>query len=78
MSKPQKLQQGITSVDAIEGKSKQYSGSARIASGELTEDELLQSKDREQKLTGLGQERYAITREESEKQVNDFIDRHKI
>ena len=77
---PQQQQQGMgmPSVDEIQGKWKQHVGSARIAWGELTEDELLKSEGHIQKLTGLVQERYAITRDEAEKQVNNFIDTHKL
>jgi hypothetical protein len=61
------------SVDEIKGKWKQQVGAAKIAWGKLTDDELLQTEGHEQKLTGLVQERYAITRDEAEKQVKDFV-----
>jgi uncharacterized protein YjbJ (UPF0337 family) len=61
------------SVDEIKGKWKQQVGAAKIAWGKLTDDEILQTEGHEQKLTGLVQERYAITRDEAEKQVKDFV-----
>jgi uncharacterized protein YjbJ (UPF0337 family) len=48
-------------------------GSARIAWGKLTRDELLQSEGHAHKLIDLIQERYAITHREADRQVNCFI-----
>lgn len=67
----------MPSSDELKGKWKQQVGAAKTAWGKLTEDELLQSEGHQQKLAGLVQERYAITREEAEKQVNDFIHQSK-
>jgi len=63
----------MPSVDEMKGKWKQQVGAAKIAWGKLTEDELLKSEGQHQKLAGLVQERYAITRDEAEKQVKQFI-----
>lgn len=65
------------SKDELQGKWKQQVGAAKIAWGKLTEDELLQSEGQEQKLVGLVQERYAVTRDEALKQVKHFIDSSK-
>jgi uncharacterized protein YjbJ (UPF0337 family) len=67
----------IPSVDELKGKWQQHVGSAKIAWGKLTEDELLKSEGHDQKLAGLIQERYAITRDEAEKQVKEFLDKVK-
>ncbi|MFC0668734.1 CsbD family protein [Azotobacter chroococcum] len=64
---------GLPSADELKGKWKQQVGAAKLAWGKLTEDELLQAEGREEKLAGLIQERYAITRDEAEKQVKDFL-----
>jgi uncharacterized protein YjbJ (UPF0337 family) len=66
----------IPSADEIKGKWKQHVGDAKIAWGKLTEDEILKSEGRAQKLTGLIQERYAITRDEADKQVKKFFETH--
>lgn len=66
----------LPSVDEVKGKWKQQVGAAKIAWGKLTEDELLQLDGRKQKLSGLLQERYAITRDEANKQVNRFFEKH--
>jgi uncharacterized protein YjbJ (UPF0337 family) len=63
----------IPSADALKGKWKQHVGSAKIAWGKLTEDELLKSEGHSERLTGLIQERYAIDRDAASKQVNDFL-----
>jgi len=64
------------SVDEIKGIWKQQAGSAKIIWGKLTEDELLKSEGHAQKIAGLVQERYAVTRDEAEKQVKDFFDKY--
>lgn len=79
-SRPQQEQQqqmSVPSVDELKGKWKQHVGAAKIAWGKLTEDEFLQLEGQEQKLTGLVQERYAITRDEADKQVKAFFDKIK-
>lgn len=75
---PQQQQQSMPGVDEIKGKWKQHVGSAKIAWGKLTEDELLKSEGHAQKLTGLVQERYAISRDEADKQVKSFLEKYKI
>ena len=68
----------IPSTDEIKGKWKQQVGSAKIAWGNLTEDELLRSEGHAQKLAGLVQERYALTIEEANTQVEKFLAKLKI
>ncbi len=60
-------------MDEMAGKWKQKVGTAKILWGKLTDDELLKTEGHVQKLGGLIQERYAITREAADKQVNDFM-----
>ena len=64
-------------VDEVKGIWKQQVGAAKIAWGKLTDDELLKTEGHAQKLAGLVQERYAITRIEADKQVQAFIDKCK-
>jgi uncharacterized protein YjbJ (UPF0337 family) len=73
----QQQQQSMpTSIDAAKGQWKQHVGAAKIAWGKLTEDEFLQLEGQQQKLTGLVQERYAITRDEADSQVKAFFERN--
>ncbi len=62
------------SADAMKGKWKQQVGKAKQNWGKLTEDELLAAEGRKDELVGLVQERYAITRDEAKKQVDEFFD----
>lgn len=74
MSKQQ--QASMPSADELKGKWKQQVGAAKIAWGKLTEDELLKSEGHAQKLAGLVQERYAVTRDEADKQIKTFFDKN--
>ena len=67
----------MPTADQIKGKWKQQVGAAKMAWGKLTEDELLKLEGHEQKLAGLVQERYAVTREEASRQVKDFFNKQK-
>jgi len=67
----------IPSIGEAKGKWKQQVGNAKIMWGKLTDDELLKTEGHKDKLAGLIQERYAITREEAAKQVNGFIEKFK-
>jgi len=63
-------------TDQIKGKWKQSVGSAKVAWGKLTDDEILQSEGHLDKLAGLVQERYAISREQAAKEVKEFLDKN--
>ena len=80
MSRPQQeqQQQAMPSADQVKGKWKQHVGAAKIAWGKLTEDEFLKLEGQQQKLAGLVQERYAVTRDEADKQVKAFFDKNKM
>ena len=67
----------LPSADEMKGKWKQQVGAAKIAWGKLTDDELLKLEGQQDKLTGLVQERYALTRDEADKQVKAFFDKNK-
>ncbi|ULQ48016.1 CsbD family protein [Flagellatimonas centrodinii] len=66
----------LPSADEIKGHWKQQMGAAKVAWGKLTDDELLQSEGHVQKLAGLVQERYAVSRDEAEKQVKQFLEKN--
>jgi uncharacterized protein YjbJ (UPF0337 family) len=66
----------VLNVDEVQGKWKQHLGAAKIAWAKLTEDELLKLKGQQQRLAGLVQERYAVTRDEADKQVKTFFEKH--
>lgn len=67
----------LPSAAEVKGKWKQQVGAAKIAWGKLTEDELLKLEGHEQKLAGLVQERYAVTRDEADRQVKSFFEKNR-
>lgn len=67
----------MCSVDEIQGRWKRQVGAAKIAWGKLTEDELLKAEGHQHKLAGLIQERYAITRDQADKQVKSSFEQRK-
>jgi len=64
----------LRSTGLIEARWKQQVGSAEVAWGNLTDDESLQTEGHAQMLTGLVEERYAISRDEAQRQVKAFFD----
>ncbi len=68
----------IPSGSEISGLWKQQVGSAKILWGKLTDDEILRTEGQIQKLAGLVQERYAITREIADQQVAEFMAKIKV
>ena len=74
----QQQQQAIpTSIDEANGAWKQRVGVAKVTWGKLTDDELLQTEGHMDKLSGLVQERYAITRDEAVAQIKTFFSQFK-
>ena len=63
--------------DTVAGQWKQLKGKAKVAWGDLTDDELTQVDGNVERLAGLVQERYGRTREEAEREVREFFDRNK-
>lgn len=63
-------------VQKLSGQWKQHVGSAKVAWGKLTQDQLLQTEGQYQKLVGLVEEKYAVTRMDADKQVRAFMDKH--
>ena len=60
-------------LDQLAAKWKQHTGTAKILWGKLTDDELLKTEGQLQRLSGLVQERYALTQDVAEKQVQEFF-----
>lgn len=60
----------------IKGRWKQRLGAAKLTWARISEAELLTLEGHEQKLSGLIQERYAITRDEAIAQVRAFFNKH--
>ncbi|MDO5630765.1 MAG: CsbD family protein [Paracoccus sp. (in: a-proteobacteria)] len=62
--------------DIIQGKWKQLKGTVREKWGELTDDEYDQIAGNKDQLAGKLQEKYGWTKNEAEKQVDDFFKDH--
>jgi uncharacterized protein YjbJ (UPF0337 family) len=60
-------------TDILMGKWKQLKGSIQEQWGELTDDEIDQIQGKYTILVGKLQEKYGYSREEAEREVNDFL-----
>lgn len=58
--------------DQIEGKWKQVRGMAQQKWGDLTDDDMDKINGKRDELVGKIQERYGATREDAQRQVDDF------
>ncbi|HLF75331.1 MAG TPA: CsbD family protein [Anaerolineales bacterium] len=65
-------------TDVLEGKWKQLRGEIRETWGELTDDELDQIAGKRDKLAGILQEKYGWSREEADRQIDDFLRRYEV
>ncbi|MFW7341118.1 CsbD family protein [Pollutimonas sp. H1-120] len=63
--------------DTLEGQWKQLSGKAKVAWGDLTDDDLAKVNGNAERLAGLVQEKYGRTREEAEREVKEFFDNNR-
>jgi len=59
--------------DIVEGNWKQLKGSAKEQWGKLTDDDLDVAAGKRDKLAGLVQEKYGKTRDEAEREVDDYF-----
>lgn len=61
--------------DQLAGKWKQFKGAAKEQWGKLTDDDLDVIDGKQEKLQGILQERYGITREAAAEQIKQWSDR---
>ncbi|MGI3168618.1 CsbD family protein [Pseudooceanicola sp. C21-150M6] len=62
--------------DQIEGNWKQFKGEAQAQWGKLTHDDWDVVQGNHQKLVGKLQERYGYAKEEAEREVDAFVQKH--
>ena len=62
--------------DTFEGKWKQLAGKVKTAWGELTDDDVAKVNGNAQRLSGILQERYGRSKEEADKEIDDFMNRY--
>ena len=61
----------------IQGNWKQIAGSVRQQWGKLTDDDITQTNGEREKLAGKIQERYGITQQEANRQIDEWADKIK-
>ncbi len=61
--------------DQIAGKWKEYKGQARQKWGDITDDDFDRAAGKREEMVGLVQQRYGRTKEEAEREVDDFASR---
>lgn len=66
----------LPTSEELSAKWQKHVGAAKETWGKLTDDELLKSEGHVQKLTGLVQERYAISHDQAGRQVKNFLSKH--
>jgi uncharacterized protein YjbJ (UPF0337 family) len=59
--------------DQVEGKWKEMSGKVQQQWGQLTDDDLQQAKGDRRELSGRIQNRYGVTKEEADRQIDDWL-----
>ncbi len=64
------------SVEEIEMKWRRQIAAAKTAWGKLTEAELVKIGGHKRKLVALIEDRYAVKRDDAERQVSDFFEKH--
>lgn len=60
--------------DVFQGKITEMSGELRKKWGELTDDDIQKTKGNAQALQGLVQKKLGLSKEEAQKEVNNFMD----
>jgi uncharacterized protein YjbJ (UPF0337 family) len=70
---PKKSDENKSNRDILEAQWKQLKGKVKQEWGRLTDDELDQISSRYDELAGLIQERYGYSRDEVDKELDDFL-----
>jgi uncharacterized protein YjbJ (UPF0337 family) len=63
--------------DILKGKWRQLKGEVKSQWGKLTDDDLDRAEGDAEKLIGRVQERYGYQRDEAQREVDDFVRRHR-
>ena len=62
--------------DQMKGMWKELSGKAKAQWGDLTDDDLTEAAGEREQLAGKIQQRYGKSREEAEREVDEWMSRH--
>lgn len=60
-------------LDQLKGNWKQLKGDVKSHLGKLTDDELMEAEGDSEKLVGIVQEKYGLTKEAAEDKVNEVL-----
>ena len=71
--KNQSLRVKAKNWDIVAGNWKQFSGKVKQKWGQLTDDELAQVNGKREELEGMLQARYGYTKEQAQKEIDDWM-----
>jgi uncharacterized protein YjbJ (UPF0337 family) len=63
-------------ADILKGKWKEIKGDIKVKWGKLTDDDLTEIEGNMEKFVGILQKRYGYSRDEAEREYNEFMDRY--
>jgi uncharacterized protein YjbJ (UPF0337 family) len=63
-------------ADILKGKWKEIKGEVKVKWGKLTDDDLTQIEGHEEKLLGFLQKRYEYSKDQAEREYNEFVGRY--
>ena len=67
---------GIMNKDIIQGRWKEIKGQLKQEWAKLTDDEINEMKGNYDELEGCLQKNYGYKKEEAERRINEFVDKH--
>ena len=62
-------------LDQLKGNWKKLAGGIKAEFGKLTDDEIMEAEGNAEKLSGIVQEKYGLTKEEAEKKVDEALNK---
>ncbi|MCL4154530.1 UNVERIFIED_CONTAM: hypothetical protein GTU68_041332 [Idotea baltica] len=63
-------------LDQLKGNWKQLKGKIKSEFGDLTDDEVMEAEGEAERLAGIVQKKYGLTKEEAEDKVDAFAKKH--
>ena len=73
---PGRQRETTMNSDELKGKWKELSGKAKEQWGELTDDDIAEARGEREQLAGKIQQRYGKSKEEAEREVDEWMARH--
>jgi uncharacterized protein YjbJ (UPF0337 family) len=66
----------MLNADVLKGKWKEIKGDVKAKWGKMTDDDMTEIEGNQEKLVGILQKRYGYSKDEAEREYDDFISRH--